>query len=56
VYFDESGRPRVVDMSYEYYAEQEEIETEHLDGLHFDNPHPLCFMCEEDERPESPDP
>jgi hypothetical protein len=37
-------------------SDQEQIDIDHLDGLHFDDPHPLCWQCEEDERPESPDP
>jgi len=37
-------------------SDQDEIDIEHLSGLHFSNPHPLCWQCEEDERPESPDP
>jgi hypothetical protein len=40
----------------ELYDNQDEIDQEHLEGLHFDNPHPLCWQCEEDKRPESPDP
>lgn len=40
----------------ELYEDQHQIDMEHLDGLHFDNPHPLCWQCEEDLRPESPDP
>jgi len=35
----------------------DEIEEEHLDGLHFGNPHPHCYDCEMDpEAPEAPDP
>jgi len=43
-------------VSYEVYEDQDQIEEDHLAGLHFDDPHPACFMCEEDERPEAPDP
>jgi hypothetical protein len=35
---------------------QDVVEHEHLCGLHFGDPHPLCWQCEEDGRPESPDP
>jgi hypothetical protein len=35
---------------------QEEIDIDHLNGEHFADPHPLCWQCEEDGRPESPDP
>lgn len=33
---------------------QEEIQAEHLDGLHFDVPNPDCWICWEDKEPEAP--
>jgi len=37
--------------------EMEQIEQDHLDGLHFADPEGLCPLCElDDDRPECPDP
>jgi hypothetical protein len=39
------------------YEEQDDIDQEHEDGLHFGDPCPHCWQCElDDHRPESPDP
>jgi hypothetical protein len=36
--------------------ELDQIDQDHLDGLHFDDPEPACWQCEiDDERPEAPD-
>lgn len=45
-------------MSYDPYDdEMDEIEEDHLEGLHFDDPEPSCPLCElDDDRPECPDP
>jgi hypothetical protein len=33
---------------------QEEIQAEHLDGLHYGNPDPDCWICWQDGEPECP--
>ncbi len=38
------------------YEQQRQIDIAHLNGEHFSDPHPHCWQCEEDERPEAPDP
>ena len=38
------------------YDEQQQMEVEHLEGLHFADPEGLCPLCElDDDRPECPD-
>jgi len=35
--------------------EQEDIQADHLDGLHFGAPDPYCWICEiDDKEPEAP--
>lgn len=43
-------------MSYPTADELEQIEQDHLDGLHFGSPEGLCTLCELDyDDPEAPD-
>lgn len=35
--------------------EQEQIQADHLAGLHFGAPVGACWICEEDREPEAPD-
>jgi len=38
-----------------YDPEQDEIQQEHLDGLHYGSPEPSCWICwDEDNEPECP--
>jgi hypothetical protein len=42
-------------MGYES-DDDEQVEEDHLNGLHYGEPHPTCYMCEEDDEPEACDP